>query len=182
MTLSETESGETASTEQKKEAIEQKDNARGTQSPTQGKIGQPPMRRTTATAKVNSGKLKRGLIMISPIKRSRWSLAIKIGLRIKCVVHLQIACSARDQLKLNLSIIQSSLNYAYVGYSNPKILCGIKAQTKISPQKKGIFKFLVKSDHSLKYVITNRARISLIIKEQFMVVNFLHYRSLSNNH
>lgn len=71
MTLSETESGETASTEQKKEAIEQKDNARGTQSPTQGKIGQPPMRRTTATAKVNSGKLKRGLIMIPPIKRSR---------------------------------------------------------------------------------------------------------------
>ncbi len=57
-----------------------------------------------------------------------------------------------------------------------------KSTDKNKPSKKGIFKFLVKSDHSLKYVITNRARISLIIKEQFMVVNFLHYRSLSNNH
>ncbi|ENW05293.1 hypothetical protein F934_01258 [Acinetobacter beijerinckii ANC 3835] len=33
--------------------------------------------------------------------------------------HLQIAYSARDQLKLNLSIIRSPLNCSYAGYSNP---------------------------------------------------------------
>ncbi|WP_228157061.1 hypothetical protein [Acinetobacter nosocomialis] len=63
ITLSETESGETASAEQKKETIEPKDNALGTQSPTQGQIGQSRTlyRRTTATAKVGSKKLKRSL-------------------------------------------------------------------------------------------------------------------------
>ncbi|MCY6412043.1 hypothetical protein QTA56_07840 [Acinetobacter sp. VNH17] len=71
MTLCETERGKTASTEQKKEAIEQKDNARGTQSPTQGKIGQPRIRHTTATIKVDSEKLKKSLIIIPPIKRSK---------------------------------------------------------------------------------------------------------------
>ncbi|HJP46949.1 MULTISPECIES: hypothetical protein [Acinetobacter] len=65
MILSETKHGETASTEQKKEAIEQKDDALDMQSTTQGQTDQPPTlyRRTTATAKVGSKKLKRDLIL-----------------------------------------------------------------------------------------------------------------------
>ncbi|MFW2161957.1 MULTISPECIES: hypothetical protein [Acinetobacter] len=64
MTLSETERGKTASTEQKKEAIEQKDDALGMQSPTQGQTGQRTLyTRTKATTKVDPEKLRRGLII-----------------------------------------------------------------------------------------------------------------------
>lgn len=71
MTLSETESGETASTEQKKDAIEQKDNALGMQPSTQGEIRQSPLRRTT-TAKVNSGKSNKVSVECRPsLKRTQ---------------------------------------------------------------------------------------------------------------